>query len=249
MKDQSQSVELLIQRCIDGELLDEEQLILLIQQLDANPENNNWRRLALGFIEDQCLRNYFQDANRNSPVPETSDLPQTSKSPTRTGRSSKWQHWSSLLAMLLLGVFVTLGLNSALQRNGDDFAKLKIEKTATPVRLQSATVANAPYAHLSPSQEVDRGSSPFELRPAFESPQLTSSQLTPSEASRPGELGDEVPFSGMLFREPLFPVEIQHQLEDMGFFIERQQRTFMVPSENGRSVPIPAETIRVRQVR
>lgn len=134
-----------IQRLIDGELSIEE-----VQQLLSaiEPESDQWKNIATGFVENQMLQSQFdmldsppptQDIeNRSSSFPEASKLP----------HAWIWSLAASALLTMSIGVLIGANYfsNDALQGNfpavansqtaGEGVASMQLENTPAVYRMQ-----------------------------------------------------------------------------------------------------------------
>lgn len=222
MKDQSNSNELLFQRCVDGELQEIEQ-VDLIQHLDNSADQQGWRSLALQFMENQFLNQYFsQDCQFCQNVSEVDnarlDVPAESYSnETSQDRSRQMAFPVKMVLSVAAGLLLGLSLNYL---NSDSLAP-NVTSSKGPLKNSNDNV-------------VFSGSSQGNTR----------------VVSNPGPPSFEVyefPEGEMVFHEEIVPPEVSRYLEEKGYVIERRSRAFRLPLENGREVIIPSDTIFVRQ--
>ena len=107
----SENDELLIQRCVDGELSPAEtrQLLLRLERLDCG-----WKQLACGFLEDRCLQRTFSQQRlsngdvtpvREPVVPKVSRTEQLRSIPG-SRRSTVRQWWSHPMTSLVLSTAI-----------------------------------------------------------------------------------------------------------------------------------------------
>lgn len=56
----------------------------------------------------------------------------------------------------------------------------------------------------------------------------------------------EIPSDEMFYQEIVMPADLRQQIENAGYVIERKSHRLRVPTENGREIIVPSETIRIR---
>lgn len=242
----NEELELFIQRCVDGEL-SEEQHHDLIRHLDNLQTHSGWRLLAIAFMEEQIFACVFRD----QPQP-TSRLADTEKLEHHQPQlqTSKPDKRDSLRYSGLM-VTTALGLLLGLSFNGIQFApregQVAVEEmsaipTSSDTETQPVRNSQAFSETLLPSQTSrtpqNRAQTPIRV--------VNESYPYPNDLILPGMESLEVPATEMFYDEPMLPPEVRRHLESLGYAIERRARAYRVPLENGREVIVPSETIRVR---
>lgn len=226
----------LIRKCADGELTSEE-CAGLLRAMDQSATREEWRHLALTFIENQELARAF--AARDIPAP-----PAPRPAPEQTQKV----HWSrrqmgplaSIAAALCVGVLSGLagytwwnspeGLGPVAGTGSTSPAANPA--AATPQRGSPRYVAGpvpgrggpAPVMNVRLAADGDPRGTPLDL-PVY------------SEEHWPMVSGAE--------REAL-PSDLQQLLESRGLTLDREQQWYRARLDDGQEILVPTETVRVR---
>jgi hypothetical protein len=228
-----QMKELLIQRCVDGELSDVERAELL-QKLDATGSTEAWRTLALSFVEGQILAGSFPDPVGNfSPEGERSSNP---------ARRVAWYRRQihplvSVAAALCVG-FIT-GIIGHVEQEGptSNISNASARVAASPAGAR--TIAVSPVAARNPS----RAGQPVPVMNV----NLTGMGKQAHEPVTVPVYSPEQWGSLPEARTPIvIPDEVQRQLREQGYELDHQRQWFRAPLNDGREILVPTETVRVR---
>ena len=219
-----------LQRCLDGELSEDEQHALL-RQLDQSP--NGWRVVALAFFEHQLWTQAGRDYIHEPPPPVVA--PADPEPQTR--RDYSWFRHTALAACTLIAV--GLGYLGGTQRYWPGGTS---PTTSPPMALapQPASMleqdrskpplAPVPRKRLPPSQFVrvmppDENSQPITL-PAYDAEVLRQHGPLP---------------------QPQLPAEFLQSLRDQGVQVEQESHLYRMPNSQNRNLVVPVNTIQFRQ--
>lgn len=216
-----------LDRLADGELSPGEQRELL-RALEASPDN--WRRCALAFVEAQTLRRELSGL---------AAAPQQHVSVTKPlARPASRSHWLALAAAVL--VAFTAGL---LANRADPSAPPNEQPLAAapqpPVAEQGPTreqLANAPV------QRVDRpdpDAVTFWTRDEQGQKQSLRTRLVEAD-----EMNQRL---GVEFRSAV-PPELRERLKQRGYRVDTRQRFAPLNIDDGRTLVVPVEDMRVEPV-
>lgn len=254
---QNLSQQLLRQRCIDGELPPAERCSYLSSLRDVD----QWRDLALGFVEQQLFCSALKDAlgcsaesaadhKARSAVSVPAERPQSGESRPRTigattlARSSNTRQFAaSVAAALCVGILSGLGVHWSLRGGG------------------GGSSSGQPLAGIETAESSGLGGvTPF-FGPAPASTAGQASPVTPSVVNLVG-LGhpDQGPVSVPVYRSDSWQgargwtpapgaamnEELQRQLEAQGILVDRQQQWYRATMPDGREVLVPTETVKLR---
>lgn len=257
-------LEHLIQRCVDGELSESEQMEF-IRSLDLNQCPEAWRLLALEFLECQALQKALADSATFLSLTETHSAETTiaGRPAVHSVDSSQRRRGSLrdakslvLVACVLLGFALGFGTDFAgLIRRGELIGSRHAAPNADP---SNGSLIESPY-NLPGSEFTDAGI-------PRSSSQSSRNQLVSNPARQPIMQLRIVPpgrhpAEGMLI--PIYPdheiqdiplvpssvtlpEEFRRLVRDQGFDIEQRNKTYRVRLQNGSDVIVPAQTIHVR---
>ncbi|MBX3442059.1 MAG: hypothetical protein KF774_06610 [Planctomyces sp.] len=253
--------ELRIQRCVDGELAEQDQRSLL-QELDQAPEG--WRQLALAFVEQQVSRAACGVYLQEQPLPAAASPPSAAAhSGRRAAASFRWTAVAGLL--VALGVGVSAG--HWLGRRPPEGAVYTTAFQPPEERLRDAQLASGEgAAHADPRHEGGaRNGALAGARtnlvsgrnvPAFPATTRRSSgQPMLVRFASDGAAGEEsvqIP----VYEPSAFPAASEEQgilsaaqeerLEELGYRLDRRTRVMELPLEDGRTILLPVNTYGVR---
>lgn len=241
----TEQLELFIQRCVDGEL-SEEQHHELIRYLDNQTTHSGWRLLAITYMEEQVFACVFRDEPQTTFIAEMKEL-EPSPSPQQISKPDKRDsfRYSGLMMTTALGLLLGLSFNGLqfAPREGqvvvDEMSDVPTPIESEPLPLQNSQVFSETL-RPSPAPRMAQRHSQTPVRV------VNDASPYPNDLILPGMESLEVPATEMFYEEPMLPPEVRRHLESLGYAIERRARAYRVPLENGREVIVPSETIRVR---
>ncbi len=236
--------ELQIQRCVDGEL-DEKAQVNFLRSLDEHANDDAWRKLSLGFVENQILASYFS-TEENEPV-AVYDTQSSSAEASESRKRHRFRPLFSLAAAVTIGAFLGFGArhfgsipnaNSIVdQRSVPPFSEANspvIENA--PMRIEPATrdsgrhrvdqLAQNNPNHLGPYQNE-----PNQNRPVAQAAVSSDYRFSDIDGSNSDWTHQR---------------KFLQELRQKGYTIERSQGSRSVPVGNGQEVVVPAETILIR---
>lgn len=270
-----ESPELLIQRCVDGELTPAEQ-VELIRRLEHSRDLAAWRELAIGFLEYRILCQQFQlHSNREN-------LNSLAQAPTPVDPTV-----SPSRGVVPLHRNAARGASAETDRSGDDTTLNSVSRStgsasassaSSPlgmVTILAAAVVLGTFIGRGLSPHLDSATKPasFASNPLVESPfpaidtheplpalSAGKSPLTPvmqvqvlGHPDKPTEnfvipiyASQEIPNSQMFVRGDALPQEVKQHLEEMGYVFEKCTKCYRVPLQNGQQLIIPTETVQIR---
>lgn len=225
--------ELMLQRCVDGELTERERAELLTQ-LHEQGSTENWKTLALSFIEHQVFSKVFTEDSASGEMlsfqlarPASPD--QTPKEPPAA--PVHWMHrrvrpWFSIAASLAAGMLVGVG-GHFLMGNGEegDASLANRAAVSSPASHPSGQASqNVPMVHV---QLTGLGGKTESVAVPVYSPEQWQSYppIQPSVA---------------------LPPELHQMLESRGLRLERQHQWYRARLQDGREVLVPTEIMHVR---
>lgn len=217
-----------LQRCLDGELSEDEQHALL-RQLDRSPDG--WRVVALAFFEHQLWTQAGRDYIHEPPPPVVA--PADPEPETR--RDHSWLRHTALAACTLIAV--GLGYLGGTQR----YWPGRSSSGSTPSMALTPTPP--------PSVEESRGSGE-DLALRGPAP-VTHVQVMPSgENARPIMLpvydAEELQKHGPLTR-PQLSAEVLQNLHDQGVQVEQESHFYPMLNSQNRKLVVPVNTIQFHQ--
>jgi hypothetical protein len=245
--------ELHLQKLVDGELTDEQRAQLL-SQLQSAESVENWRTLALSFVENQVLSQALAHLESPPMAQPVREMP--AHSPVKTPFWKRRVHpWMSVAASLLLGVSMGIG--------GHFWMKEAPSATGSGP-LAAAGPAALPFSPAAAGREAAYASVPGNLvgsgtagsgpgaRIGIGSPRpapvmnLNLSGLGNKESDPvpvPVYSGEEWP---ELNGAAVVPEEVLRSLEAQGLTLDRERQWLRARLNDGREVLVPTETLRVR---
>lgn len=225
--------ELMLQRCVDGELSERERAELLTQ-LHEQGSTENWKTLALSFIEHQVFSKVFTEDSASGEM--LSFQLARPANPDQTPREVPatpvhWMHrrvrpWFSIAASLAAGMLVGVG-GHFLMDKGDE-GNVPLANMAAVSSQESnpsgQTPHNVPMVHV---QLTGLGGNTESVAVPVYSPEQWQSYppIQPSVA---------------------LPAELHQMLESRGLRLERQHRWYRARLQDGREVLVPTEIMHVR---
>lgn len=241
--------ELMLQRCVDGELTDLERAELLTQ-LHEQGSAENWKTLALSFIEHQVFSKVFTEDSASGEM-----LSFHLARPATPGQTPKeapatpvhWLHrrvrpWFSIAASLAAGMLVGVGGYFIMDKGDEGTASLANVATvsspsSTQLQYEGETAGEAAGTHAGqPPQHVPMvhvqltglggGTTESVAIPVFSPDQWQAyPPIQPSVA---------------------LPPELHQMLESRGLRLERQHQWYRARLHDGREVLVPTEIMHVR---
>ncbi|MFO1008333.1 MAG: hypothetical protein U0929_20405 [Planctomycetaceae bacterium] len=219
-----------LQRCLDGELSEDEQHALL-RQLDRSPDG--WRVVALAFFEHQLWTQAGRDYIYEPPPPVVA--PADPEPETR--RDHSWLRHTALAACTLIAV--GLGYLGGTQR----FWPGGSSSTPSP----SMALAPQPDSMF----EKDRSKQPIVQAPRKRWPPAQYVRVMPSDEnsrsfSVPAYDAEALKQIGSL-PQPQLSEEAMQNLRDQGFQVEQESHLYEMPNTQNRKLVVPFNTIQFRQ--
>lgn len=222
--------EILIQKCVDGELTAQERSELL-SKLEARGALNDWRTLALSFVENQVLGQAFRAVDSVPPRVRAAVI----ETPRRT--RARWLgQLTSVAAALCLGMLSGVGAHFWLNR-GDAPAP---SQAPLLVRGEQAAPPNA----VSAGGLTQQPSSPVPVMNVRLTGLGNSSTEPMSVPVYSPEQWQTLP---QAYRSTGLPDDVRRFLESQGMAVDREQQWYRAPLQDGREILVPMETVRVRQ--
>lgn len=242
--------EIILQRCVDGEL-DVVQRRELLHRLDEAPDR--WRELALMFIENQVVGSACGEFVSRAEMARSENGRSRPLAIAVPGPAVKRHRgdgkiaWPLVVVSMLLGVAVTMGTRGLWRQPPPqpvvDHAR---PSTSSPPGESIDIVATDSSRKATEVPQVkvqDSAAAKDPLRPVMELNLLASDGA--QEVSIPvfsKEQMDTVwPGTGSLV-----PKEFIRQLERSGLQLDREARWMVYPLDDGSSVVIPTESVRVQ---
>lgn len=216
-----------IDRLVDGELSDEEQ-VRLLRRLDAEPRG--WRRLALAYVEAQAWGRDFRQtlAPADRPMSVVCPLPPPG-SRARTG-NSRWLLAAVCVSCLSVGFWLSLpffrgGMSSTARDQPGDFQ----ESVAKAVKSVPKMTADDPAGiQGSPTMVRVRSASQGGESQEVDVPLIRASQVNPDWLHSRGTLSPKV----------------RRDLRNAGHDVEEFRRLIPFELEDGRWGVIPVDEVR-----
>ncbi|QDT33648.1 hypothetical protein [Thalassoglobus polymorphus] len=236
--------ELQIQRCIDGEL-DEQSQVNFLRSLDEHADDDAWRKLSLGFVENQILASYF--ATEESEPVDVVDSHVSSAQAPEPGKRYNFRPFLSLAAAVTIGAF--LGFEAkhfGSIPNTDSIVQQRSEPSLrelnspvieiSPERSESATRDSGlrrvdQLAQNNPNQVAPKQIGPNQNRPVAQAAASSNYRFSDIDGSSSDWTHQQ---------------KFLQELRQKGYTIERSQSSRSVPVGNGQEVVVPAETILIR---
>ncbi len=239
--------ELMLQKCVDGELSPAERAAFL-RKLEERRSLDQWRTLALSFVENQILEKAFDLPPRTQDIPKV--LP--AKSPA-VGRR-QIQPWMSVAASLMVGAIVGVGGHFWLRDQAPNLpmqAQANPTGTSTPVEMVSNSGNSAPIIAQSPrSQEGSSGPRVGGSTGGAPVPVMNVNLGGHSNASEPVQVPVYSPEQWKALQRngklTNIPEDVQRTLESEGYILDRNHHWYRARLDDGREILVPVETVRVR---
>ncbi|TWT56850.1 hypothetical protein KOR42_02050 [Thalassoglobus neptunius] len=258
--------DVVIQRCLDGELSEPEQ-IELIRQLDAAPNQSGWRKLAIEYLENQLFRTALQQRSEQpiaqgtkSVAPEFSpEATSASPSPEATKINSSEQSRSStsglhrilplVAASLMIGLFsggfgVHLASNSSPSIQAVDPSQPRgtFDLGAIKDGIESGAIAvGTGHPLRNGGWGLNQGAGRNELPPGQVPSGVPDFTHLVKNQNEPSPNRSLVPFTNQDV-----PLDWREQMERSGYELKRSpQRSFRVNLGNGRQAIIPGHNVQV----
>lgn len=220
-----------LQRCLDGELSEDEQHALL-RQLDRSPDG--WRMVALAFFEHQLWTQAGRDYIYEPPAPVV--VPVDPEPETR--RDHSWIRHTMLAACTLMAVGLgylggtqrfwpggsSPGISPSMALAPEPLPSEELPVVTKPAPIPSARRRTVPFTHVRvmPSGE---NSQPITL-PVYDVEDMD--RLAP-------------------IAQPQLSAEVLQNLRDRGIQVEQESHYYPVPNSHNRKLVVPVNTIQFRQ--
>jgi hypothetical protein len=219
--------ELDIQRCVDGELSDDDRSQFLTRLEESE---SGWRELALAFVENQVIAQACRDVCRPAQVLKPAAMPMVSR-PKQT-KASRFTPpaWSVTVAAALVGV--AFGLLA-----GNRPARDTSTHDNSPEFADSQTDA---HQHDSLDQGLDEAIPQPVMNMEFADASGDASHWT-----LPVYDADEVGQEYWLGHD-VFPEEVRQELSRRGYRLDHDREFYSIPLDDGREVAVPVDTVQVR---
>ncbi|MEW4489371.1 hypothetical protein AB1L42_14915 [Thalassoglobus sp. JC818] len=257
--------DVVIQRCLDGELSEPEQ-IELIRQLDSEPNQSGWRKLAIEYLENQLFRTALQH-RAEQPIAKVATVPAPEISPEATSISpstappkvnSSDQSRSStpglhrilplVAASLMIGLFsggfgVHLASNSSSTPPADPSQMAgTFDLGAIKDGIESGAIAVGTGHPLgNGGWGLNQSAGRNELPPGHAPSGVPNFTHLVGNRNEPPPSRSLVPFTSQDV-----PLDWREQMERSGYELKRTpQRSFRVNLGNGRQAIIPGHNVQV----
>lgn len=241
--------ELLLQRCVDGELTDHERADLL-SKLHAQGSIENWKSLALSFVEHQVFSKVFADDSDSGKIvsfqlakPAPPRLKGDSAAPV------PWWHrrvrpWVSIAASLLVGMLAGLGGHFMLEM--EEGAPADIAMTKAPEFQQLANLTPPAGTAIAASHPSTTSGEPGTHTPVMNVHLTGLGNRGASPVAVPVYAPEH--WQAMQLRHPptMVPEDVQRMLEAQGMIVDHQRYWYRAPLKDGREILVPTETMHVR---
>lgn len=263
-------LELDIQRCVDGELAEMEEVSLL-RQLDHLP--GGWRRLALALLEDRLFRQAVQ---------HSLTVRESVRPAVRPAEDFQWgtrRFWKSTAAVgmsLCLGMALGLAwLQWIAVDPGEPLPQERISQSApAAVDQQLATTATLPTQLVSqqPAPQPDAadklisrplpgprapvhsavvGATVLPVGLGNAARQVAEVELPPlapgDQALRvPVYDSRDIPARFLEESTPVIPPEIQEHLRQQGIAVDQERQFLLIELDDGRRILLPRDAVRIR---
>jgi len=219
-----------LQRCLDGEMSEDEQHALL-RQLDRSPDG--WRVVALAFFEHQLWTQAGRDYIHEPPPPVVA--PADPEPQTR--RDHSWLRHAALAACTLIAV--GLGYLGGTQR----FRPGGTSSTPSPP-MALAPQPDIGIEHVGSKQPIVPA--PRKQRPPVQYVRVMPSDENGQPFSVPAYDADELKQFGSLPQPQLSAEDLQY-LRDQGVQVEQRSHLYEMPNSQNRRLVVPVNTIQFRQ--
>jgi hypothetical protein len=227
-------LELLIQRCADGELAEPDERNLLIR-LDREP--GGWRRLALSFIEHRVLG----AACREFAFPSTAATPRQGVRPVRR----IWRTTAAQLAALGLALAAAFGIGRSYPRSSPGTAGAITQSQLRAPHNEAPQPSAGPATVMPqapPSPAAPRGPLPAQyvglMVPGLERP-------LPVPVYREAD----VPGVWQAFTAPAISPGDADRLRRAGYQVTSQRELLRLTAPHEGDVVLPLEAVHVRMSR
>ena len=220
-----------LQRCLDGELSEDEQHALL-RQLDRSPDG--WRVVALAFFEHQLWTQAGRDYIYEPPAPVVA--PADPEPETR--RDHSWLRHTALAACTLIAV--GLGYLGGTQRYwpGHSSSESSPSMAHTEVHLPSVEEnKESEQALVLPPRKKPAPVQFVRVMPSNENGQPI--MLPVYDAEVLNQLGP--------LTQPQLSTEDLQNLRDQGVQVEQESHLYEMPNSQNRKLVVPVNTIQFRQ--
>lgn len=219
--------ELDIQRCVDGELSDEDRSQLL-SRMEEN--ESGWRDLALAFVETQVIAHACRDVSRPAQLQKPAAAPQAARQTTAKPQRFAPATWSVTVAAAVIGV--ALGLLAGNRPTGDSTPAGDLPEVAD-------TQGNADQ-----QDSLDQGLDEVVPQPVMNM-EFADASGDASHWTLPVYDADEVGEDYWLVHDVL-PEEVRQDLARRGYRLDHDREFYTIPLDDGREVAVPVDTVQVR---
>jgi len=238
--------EIMLQRCVDGELTDHERSELL-SQLDQQGSMENWKTLALSFVEHQVFANVFaEDAGSNElksfqlARPASTDF---SEPMVPAVKNSHWLHrpvrpWFSIAASLMVGMLVGVGGHFLMPTDSPTDERL-VQLDDVP-RTELPTFGNGLPEQMSRPQPHVPVMNVRLMEPGDRNVDSVAVPVYSPEQWQSLQQRGEQPLMSEL------PPELHQMLESQGMRVDHQHHWYRARLHDGREILVPTETMQVR---
>lgn len=221
--------ELDIQRCIDGELSDEErsQLLLRLENSDRG-----WRDLAIAFVENQVVSQACGLAVQPTQVRKTVSSVAVLAAPSPKRRRFAPPAWSVTVAAGVVGVGLGLlaGMRSASEATfvaaSPDFAEARSEdEGGRRDNLEHGLDGAVPQPVMNMEFADASGDATHWTLPVYDVQEVGQDYW---------QAGD------------VLPEEIRRDLSRLGYRLDQERQFYSIPLDDGREIAVPVDTVQVR---
>ncbi len=219
--------ELQMQRCIDGEL-DEQAQVNFLNSLDEHADTDAWKKLSLGFIENQVLDSYFSNFDEDSTLIDRPLPARTDKVEQRTRNEIRSPY--AMAAAVTIGLFLGFGANHFNRFQSENSI---VESRPTSSATSPITTTEFPVQVRQPPTQEDL---------ALIDSSHQENPKTQHAASPLYRLSDVDGSNSDWIHQQQFLQELRRR----GYALERSQTPQRYHIGNGQEVVVPSETILIR---
>lgn len=218
--------ELDIQRCVDGELSDEDRSQLLSR---LEEHETGWRDLALAYVENQVIAQACREVSRPAATTRPLPIPVGSR-PTAGRKRFAPPAWSVTAAAAIVGL--ALGLLAGYRPAPDD--------AGTDGAAEIADTQGA----AEHQDSIDQGLDEVVPQPVMNM-EFADASGDASHWTLPVYDADEVDQNYWQAQDVL-PEEVRQNLARRGYHLDHNREFYSVPLDDGREIAVPVDTVQVR---
>ncbi|WP_437185654.1 hypothetical protein SH668x_002766 [Planctomicrobium sp. SH668] len=229
--------EILLQRCVDGELTEQERAELL-RALQSQGTLENWKALALSFVEHQVFSKVFSDGSAfEQSISFQLTSPNQVATPTAPGVQTQWFHrrlrpWVSIAASLLLGLGVGYVSNAVL-KDGDNLSMPVASHESNPAPPPNS--ANGFAAAVAPNRYVPISTAHISTAGNEKSESVSVPLFSVADWNAMNQERDVMEL----------PDDVHRVAKERGLRLHRSPQWHRSRLSDGREVWVPVETIKV----